>query len=268
MSTISSKLETVTPEAAAELLERNKTNRHLNLTTVRSYAKDIVAGRWDTNGEAIIIDWNGNLLNGQHRCWAIIESDTPLQTMVTRGVDPKTFRTIDSGRKRTAADVLGMQGISNTHITASGLRLINFIANGGTDFESVYKMSNARAMELLERHPGVVEAASAVAGTKIRRLMPGSPVVATMYFAMKANREKALRFLHDLDRGENLSKGMPCYTLRSLFIQRTRTARMRNTDQLALIIKAWNAYYRGRELQVLKFTASEDFPMPAGVPGL
>lgn len=266
MTTISSGPETITPEIAAELLERNKVNRPLRTSVVRSYAKDMAAGRWNLNGEPIIIDWFGNLLSGQHRCWAIIEADRPIQTMVTRGVDPASFGTIDSGLKRTAGDVLGMRGVKNAHMVGSSLRLVNFVLSGAIDFDRVAKMSNAEASDLFNTYPDIEDAAAMVSGaTMIRRIIPPSPLTAAIYFARKASPEKAEQFLHDLNSGENLVRGMPCYTLRNTFLARASRATVKNYTQLALIIKAWNAYYRDRPLALLKYMPGEEFPMPLGV---
>jgi hypothetical protein len=61
------KLETITPEQAAIWLTRNRRNRPIRRTRVARYADAMRRGHWRVNGEAVIFDSEGNLLNGQHR---------------------------------------------------------------------------------------------------------------------------------------------------------------------------------------------------------
>ena len=65
---------TITPEYAKELLDYNKKNRSLSKATVDRYAEDMRKDNWQQNGEAIKIDWDGNLIDGQHRLAACVKS--------------------------------------------------------------------------------------------------------------------------------------------------------------------------------------------------
>lgn len=52
------------PDLAREYLPR----------VVTRYARDMAAGRWVMNGEPLILDPEGNLLDGRHRLAAVIEA--------------------------------------------------------------------------------------------------------------------------------------------------------------------------------------------------
>ena len=61
-------IEKITPILAESYLERNQLgNRHVTMRRVRLYAQMMREGKWELNGEAIIFDEDGHLMNGQHR---------------------------------------------------------------------------------------------------------------------------------------------------------------------------------------------------------
>lgn len=63
---------TVTPEMAAKLLEHNKWNRPLNDLHVHRIKNQILKGKWQFNGDTIKVSADGDVLDGQHRLWAVI----------------------------------------------------------------------------------------------------------------------------------------------------------------------------------------------------
>lgn len=86
---IISKDVTITPEIAELLMEHNSKNpRRVSKHIVKQYADDMRSGNWHLNGEAIVIDREGNMKNGQHRCLACIESGCAFETILTYGVEP------------------------------------------------------------------------------------------------------------------------------------------------------------------------------------
>lgn len=107
---IESSVETITPKIAAELLLKNPQNRSLRSTRVKELASEIKHGTFALNGETIIVDWDGNICNGQHRLHAVISANMPIESVVVRGVDPTTKSTIDTGSPRSLADVFTMSG--------------------------------------------------------------------------------------------------------------------------------------------------------------
>lgn len=108
-------VETITPDDAVRLLEAVKDDQHIRNrpvkdSHVRWLSTMIKAGKWRLNGEAVLLDQDGKLLDGQHRLYAVIEAETPIETYVVRGVDRDYFATIDTGAGRTVGDVLGIKG--------------------------------------------------------------------------------------------------------------------------------------------------------------
>lgn len=76
----------VTPELARVWLRANTRNRNTRERAVTEYARDMVAGHWNLNGEAIKFAYDGSLLDGQHRLRAVIEADATVQMLVVVGL--------------------------------------------------------------------------------------------------------------------------------------------------------------------------------------
>jgi len=109
--TMRTTIETIGPKKAAKLLENNKLNRPLTQRLVDKYADDMKNGRWYLTHQGIGIDTDGNVVDGQHRLWAILQANIEIQTKVTYGVDPKARVAIDTGKARSFADIMKLEGV-------------------------------------------------------------------------------------------------------------------------------------------------------------
>lgn len=112
---ITANIETITPAIARGMLSMNKNNyRSLSKYKVSLYAYEMQNNAWETNGEPIVFDEDGNLKNGQHRLTAIVESDVTLPMLVVRGV-AKDVNIFDIGYARTQSQMARSEGLpSNT----------------------------------------------------------------------------------------------------------------------------------------------------------
>jgi hypothetical protein len=92
---------TITPKMAITMLEESKKsggrNRNLRDRAVTRYADDMIAGRWQDNGQPIVFNGSAMILDGQHRLHAIVKSGIPQRTLVVRGVEGDAMLTIDTG---------------------------------------------------------------------------------------------------------------------------------------------------------------------------
>jgi len=118
-------IKKLTVEDADKYLEHNEGNRPIRQALVRRYCQEILRKKWDLNGQTISIDWDGNIMSGQHRFLALgMAEETRLKNVsyyktkygwggpctmgviVVTGLDPKTADTIDIGQVRSGGDVL------------------------------------------------------------------------------------------------------------------------------------------------------------------
>lgn len=262
MAKVSTTTETITPKMAESWLEKNKDNRPIRDHHVQLLAKEMREGRWHLNGEAIVFDWNGALVDGQHRLWASFGHGQTFESVVVRGVDPEAFATIDSGMKRSAGDVLAKASIAYGTLTAAAVRLVHFYETGRTDHLIVARMSNAETLQLVEKYPRIQQAVSLIGPREpLKRLCSQTALAATAYFALETEQETVESFFDALATGADLRKGDARLTCRNYFVNLKQDRRkLHHRIQFALLIKAWNAALEGRTLTFLKFVDTEDFP--------
>lgn len=157
-------VEVITPELAKEYLTHNiETNRRINKKRVSSYAKNIIAGAWQLNGEPICFNQNGQLVNGQHRLSAIIQANRSISIVVVRDI-PNDVTIFDRGFVRATYSSLRMSGYgietANTYTTAlakiciqtrnmsgsityslvSDNEVLDFLANNEDDVQFAYTL--------------------------------------------------------------------------------------------------------------------------------
>jgi hypothetical protein len=155
----------MTEEIARKILGKNPSNRHKSGSTIEAYTRDMVAGRWMETGEAIKVDIEGNLIDGQHRLESFlkyakdcISKGKPVATLrflVITGLEPESRHVVDSGRKRSASDALAIMGYSDHGRLAAAARWLLVIKQGGRLKE---RISTAEIIDVVERHPGLCTA--------------------------------------------------------------------------------------------------------------
>lgn len=131
-------------------------NRSLNRTSVNKFRKAMQAGEWIVNGEAIIIDSHGNILDGHHRLHALAETDeATIETVLISGVQSTAMKSIDTGKSRSMSDrfemIAGLNGgiakiVSHFWSALSGKPMGRGNANARWDrydeFDGAFEMFN------------------------------------------------------------------------------------------------------------------------------
>lgn len=252
--------ELVTPEYAQELLKRNTSNRPLSAYTVEQYAAAMERGEWKFNGDTIRISESNVMLDGQHRCHAIVKSGIPQRYIIVRGLPDEVFQTIDQGKKRTVGNMLAIAGEINHSTLASALRWILIISERvGSTKRSV---TPAECFQALTKHQSVRRWVAYHQNSKDLRALFDSNVVAVATLAAeKYGDEVVERFLWQLASGEGLKRTDPAYELRARAIQnKTRTTRTPDYLFVPLIIKAMKAFVNGKQIGVLRLRDDEEYP--------
>jgi len=267
---------------AADLLDLNVfhtaasaggTNRPFNEPYARHLAAEMLAGRWHLTHQGVAIGTDGKLVDGQHRLSAIVyaaemEPTIRIPMMVTTGVDPATFLAVDTGRKRTAADMLGIQGHKNRTTLAAVLKLIHCwdVARNGS--WNKVAVSNELLEEVYRAHPAA-GASTEIAQqlSKGARLLPGAAGLA--HYVVEAAQVTEIghelhdRFVTGLATGASLPDGDPRLALRNT-IANLRASRRAMTAQMhvAMYIKAWNLWVAEKTRQSISWRADEAMPNP------
>lgn len=245
-------IETITPEIASKMLANNKGNRPISTRRVKLYARQMQLGLFVLNGESIIFDSKGRLLNGQHRLEAVKLSGVPIQTVVIRGVDPDAFDTIDNGKARTPGDVLSMREVKNATAVASVSRLaMNYAAGHGVNAAN---FSRKEITDFSASFPYTEELVCKAFRAKERVQI--SPFMAVLFLATVGGqyRDRVDEFVEAITTGDGLVKGDPRHSLREWILTQKQRFRgeMRTDDVFAGTARAWNAFVEGRELRQIK----------------
>lgn len=108
---ISIVIESITPEIAKAYLARNVGNRNMRPHKIAQFVADMKAGRWLLNNQGIGFFDDGDLMDGQHRLTAVVQSGVTVRMAVMRGFQRNVVYTIDSGSKRSDVDGERMNGV-------------------------------------------------------------------------------------------------------------------------------------------------------------
>lgn len=258
MASITSKVMTITPEVALEMLKVNTRNRPLNKRQVVYYADQMIRGQWQLNGEPIILSDGNVLLDGQHRLAAIVKSQTTQDVLVVKGVDGNTFSTIDTGKVRTKSDVFALEGIKDYTSISTGVNTYMKLCKGmySAHNSSTTLITTTDALSEFYSHRELyiaINKSSATCYRKIRLLKQAIIFGYMSYLILEKNHseDKVYSFFNQLfgiDAIENTSISY----LRDKLLQNI-SGQYKMTPQLqrALIVKAWNDYVKGTEHKVL-----------------
>lgn len=253
----------VTPEQAQAWVAGSKMNRPPRKKHVDKIARAMQAGLFVFNGETIILDEHGLLLDGQHRCLACIEASKSFDTLVVRGMPRDVFDSIDQGSIRTSADSLSIRGIDNAKAVASVLRYIGaWRAGYGPWVLGLYLATPHEAAELHSTTPHIEEHV-AVGKKVVAAIGGGSAFYAFMHWLLShKSQRQADEFFEKLATGAGLNAGDPVLLLRNEIVaqQKKRAKSNVTADTYAMFVNAWNAMRRGRPLQRLKGTYNGQVP--------
>jgi len=272
-------IEEITPDRARQLLDINHRNRQLSQPAVNRLVEIIHRNEWmEDSTDAIGIDRDGGVVNGQHRLQAVIAANAPIRALIVYGVRPEVIKVIDQGRGRTLAQYLAMSGdYDEPSVLAGALEWIYRMQSGyERTMSQEVRPTVPQLLDVLTHHPKLVYSVAPAAEAKGVGV---DPKVGTAYHYAFAdvNSERADEFFERLGSGEGLENNNPIHTLRERLIEDIRRKATPNGtgvhvwEKVAWLVKAWEAYRAGEELspRQLKFVKSgpraERVPHPTDV---
>lgn len=267
---------TITPELAAKWIQNDKfDNRRLDERRIVRIANDIKKGKWVMDGTPIRFNGKDDIIDGQHRLHAIRRAGKPVQSLVIRGLPTAAKDTIDTGKARTVGDVLHFHGHLNTAVLAAAARLVIAYREYDGDLMK-WAGSHARGtlshMEIIqeaETNELLVKATQATVSLKYLKKMCGGGAQAFCYylFSSVSSQHIAGSFFQSVEKGDNLSSDSPILALRNALALRDTNAGSsgyaRTVYNIAIFIKAWNAWRAKEPLSRLVYRRDEVFPKPS-----
>jgi hypothetical protein len=252
------KQETITPEKAEKYLNRNTSNRKLRDGVVEKYAHDMKHGRWTECAAPIWFYENGDVADGQHRLWAIIESKTPQKFLVGRNMPREAGLNIDTGLTRTIVDNARISG-SDPDLTNEMVAVARAVEEGCRQGKGY---SNAKRLEIVEKHREAVSWACSHGprGRTIRNQCVLAAVARAWYH--EPDKEKLERFCKVLTTGQ--SDGMhesAAVTLRNyLLLKKNAHLNQLFTETFHKVQNAIRYFMQGKQLLVIKTVSDEAYP--------
>lgn len=250
---VTSEIEIVTPETAQEWLEHHNThNRRIRKNQVAALARDMGSNHWMFTGESIKFDWNGVLLDGQHRLAAIVESGKAVPMLVIRGLDPSSQAAMDIQSRRLAYDALRLRGVEGDMKNAAA------IARGLFMYELNRVPTHIETIAYVEEHAEELEDAVAVSEMVRRsgRFTGGSFYGIAFAILARIDALQAHDFFEKLASGAELEKGSPILLLAKHLSKGLPFGFGRGAwhlrQNLTVVFVCWNAWRDGKELHQLR----------------
>lgn len=250
---------TVTPEMALNWLEKvNTNNRPLSDAHVARLARDMKEGRWVLTHEGIAFGPDGVLLDGQHRLWAVVEAEVPVEMHVWFNVTQDALMAIDTGKTRSLADVLHLGG-SFGRVTSREVAVLRAMLGG---MSGPVPLSPSEAAKALERHRCAIEfALSVLPDSRYISNAPTRAVVARAYY--NADRRKLAEFGRMLTSGIVPDAGCSSVILLRQHLQaNTGVSRAARRERYTKTQRALAAYLARQPITKLYAVTEEAFPLP------
>lgn len=259
-------VETITPALAADWLKSNAPyNRKIRHAWVAELVKSITDGKWVTNGESIVFDEDGFLIDGQHRLSAVVEAGIPIRSVVVRDVSRDSFKNTGSGHRRTGADRLSFIEVSNATTHAGGIRgyllskkyrsLYTVETRGGT--KGAKTVADYEIIEFYNNHNDLCDRVCFIINSlrhKSNLLSPSELYSMCLLLIIDKghSEQKVFSFFSQVTTGRDV-ENETILTLRDkLIAHKTRLSVMSADEKRNAIIKTWNAYVTGKTLKSLR----------------
>lgn len=247
-------IQTITPADAAKYLETSKRNRTIHMPRVAQYARDMASGRWSP-ATMLIIDEDGNMVDAHHRMMAVVNAGVPVQMCVFTGLPKRFIPCIDTGRPRTAGDMLafieGLDGVGSLRNKAVIARLVLKIRSGDfttmISFDDIaeFMLANKLLVEQATRDYSALKPIGATLGAG-----------AAFYLIREAEGNSSVleEFITQTATGEMLKAGMPTYALRNAIFANSKAGygSTRQKIDIYFVLKAWEAHVNGKPMQFLR----------------
>lgn len=251
---------TLTPCLAKLLLARNPINRPIGVTNLGNLTADIANKRWEFNGESITVSRTGVLLNGQHRCTAVVDTGRSIETVIAFGAKDDARFTIDTGKPKNISNFLSMKERKYTSALGPAISYVLQWREFGYIQSSTNKGRNlpttAAKLAALDELVGIEKSIEFTA--PCMKSVRAHAVLGFCHYVFwkRAGREAADNFMLKLIGGDNLSKGDPILYCRNKLPAMWGVAHQQNS-RIELVFRCWNAHRLGHRIDRIKLAGGK-----------
>lgn len=257
-----------TPALAAKYLAKMENQRRFKRTVAAGYAADMSNGKWTQDLMPIVLDVDGNLINGQHRLTAVVDSGKTIGFWVIRDAPMDVMLRMDQGATRNAGDQLQIHGFANSLQQAAAARLVlayEFFPGVVWATTSLTDITRSLVVdEVMENEVSYQTAYTVTLGMNKARV--NRSVAMALYILAErysSNAEMWEEFATGVATGIMLQVDDPRMALRNYWIRPDRARSFGGMQgHLLATIKAWNKYVEDQPTKLLKTPRREELPMP------
>lgn len=249
------RFETITPEIARRFLDSGYgMNRNPSKVLVQSLVQAILTDAFKMNGESIIINEKGQLVDGQHRMLAVLEANKAVKMLVARGLSVGSEDTVDTGNGRKGSDVLTMKGFGRKFaglLAMAAKREMTFNNNSGR-FEASHIIrkiyNNHKLLVFVDGNPEIISAAEHIHNYHRRGMMISAGYIAwILYRARKQEPDLADTYIDQFITGLNIGEEEPAYVVREKLLRESqRIVRPLSPERrFAVVCRGWHYVKKG-----------------------
>jgi hypothetical protein len=260
-------LETIGPDKAAEYLGKNHGNRPLRDRLIKRYAKVMQADNWMLSPDCIAFAEDGRLLNGQHRLNALIRSETTQKFAVMRGLKAEVFKVMDAGQMRTVSDTLAVEGYKYHSRMAALVRLC--LSHEESALKQRPHFENAECLAYARKHDDSLITAidqTTQYEDDLKGLLRPRHLYLAYWLYVQRDADKTEEAIKRLATTVGItSEKSPIKLLRDRLLKEAMGPdKLNPVPERALLIRAMNHFFEGRELTVLRWSPGQgqNFPEP------
>ena len=265
-------VELITPEKAENYLRFNQNNRLMKYSHVNFLSNQIKEDLFLENGEAIIFDKYGILKDGQHRLKAISMNDKSFYIPIVRGVESNCMATYDTGKNRSASDILKLNGFQYYGILASCVQSINRYSvrkkksatSGMTGRND--SLTNQQVLNYVQdNYDWLLEMVTKVESISLKmkpKVMSKSFICLIIYLIGGENpKNEVYEFIKHLTGVLREESSAPLYLYGKLYNSKINKEPLNNFWIIGMALKAWNLYSDGNPaINHFKFNIEQELP--------
>ena len=261
-SPIRSEMVTVTPAMAAGWLENaNIRNRKLCQNHVNRLARDMKNGHWKVSHEGIAFDPHGVLLDGQHRLWAIVESNTAVDLMVFYNVSAEALLVINGGKARTVVDIIKLAN-KDGYVTAGHTSTLRALLGG---LGTAPTLTHQETSEKLAQFRSAIDfAVSHLSCCRFQGICNASTraVIARAWYSVDHN--ELIRFCDILVSGivGHIPSAAVLVSLQQFLLTTKDGSAATHRERYGKTERALKAFLNGESISKLVTSTTELFPLP------
>ena len=239
----------MTPTEAKQLLDKHNTrNRTVRPRVVEEYTRTILRGKWqDHLQNAVQIDTNGVLIDGQHRLLAIVASNKAVPLGVEYDVPPEVVDIIDRGSPRRVGDLPAIAHIKNKNLIAGVAKVLLGEDEGFAlyDYTGPSRFSHQEVGDfILKNEHEIVAGTLLVSHGKMLKIQRKAMAIFAIR-AMRLHTSDVLDdFLTDLGTGAGLAMGDPRLAARQWFMRYGPDQRKWEAHY-SILVKSFNKWLKG-----------------------